>query len=517
MRWLAAGEALPTTVASGALGQVRSWAWVDRALAVITSPDTVCTPRAEAAYATLHEAVRERRAELDEAFAARLAAWSPAAGPTEDLLLVENVLERVARPLSDQAVPLIIVIDGMSAAVACGLAEDIADMRIWDEVGRRADGREGALSVLPSVTTFSRTSLLCGALHAGSQAEERAGFATFWHGRPAVLFHKADLAAGPGARLSATVNAALGDPSTVVGVILNTIDNALRDGKPGSTPTWQLRDVTYLRELLTAAASAGRPVILTSDHGHVLDQGEGIHPAASEAARHREGTPAEGEVLITGPRMLASGGGTVVLPWDERIRYTARKAGYHGGASLAEVVAPVMVFVPAGAPVPRGWARYGTPSLHEPPWWNPATGPALADGSAPPARPTTQPRKAARRPADGTGTLFTETDIPLAVSLGVRVTASMLYAAQRAFVRKSPGDPEVAAVIDALDQAGGKLPVTALSTVAGRPPFRMAGYLAQLGRLLNVDGYAVIGVTDKGRTVELNGVLLREQFLGGSG
>jgi hypothetical protein len=113
--------------------------------------------------------------------------------------------------------------------------------------------------------------------------------------------------------------------------------------------------------------------------------------------------------------------------------------------------------------------------------------------------------------------LFTEDDIPLSASLGARVTACMLYTAQRAFVRKAPGDPEVAVVIDALDQAGGKLPVTALSTVAGQPPFRMAGYLAQLGRLLNVDGYAVIGVTDEGRTAELNAVLLREQFLGGSG
>jgi PglZ domain len=518
MRWLAAGEASPTTVAGGVLGQVRSWAWVDRALAVITSPDTTRTPRAGAAYAALHEAVRERRAEMDEAFASRLAAWSPAAGPTADLLLVENVLERVVRPLCDQTVPLVIIVDGMSAAVAYALSEEIAAMRIWDEVGRHADGREGALTALPSATMFSRTSLLCGRLQSGTQAEERAGFAAFWHGRPAALFHKADLPAGPGARLSATVSAALGEPSTVVGVVLNTIDDALRDGKPGSTPTWRLRDVTYLWELLTAAAGAGRPVILTSDHGHVLDQGEGIHRAAAESARHREGTPAEGEVLIGGPRMLAGRGGAVVLPWDERIRYTARKAGYHGGASLAEVVTPVLVFVPAGASIPRGWARYSTPSLHEPSWWNPVTGPGAATSVPPvPSRPATPPRKAARRPDAGTGTLFTEADIPVAASLGARVTASMLYTAQCAFVRKAPGNAEVAAVIDALDQARGKLPVTALSTVAGQPPFRMAGYLAQLGRLLNVDGYAVIGVTDEGRTAELNAVLLREQFLGGSG
>ncbi|MGH3402777.1 MAG: BREX-2 system phosphatase PglZ [Streptosporangiaceae bacterium] len=112
-RWLAAREPAPVTVAAGVAGQVRSWAWADRALALITSPDTAGSPQAAVAYAAVHRSVRERRAELDQAFAARLAAWSPAAGPTGDLVLAENVLERVARPLADRAAPLIIVVDGM--------------------------------------------------------------------------------------------------------------------------------------------------------------------------------------------------------------------------------------------------------------------------------------------------------------------------------------------------------------------------------------------------------------------
>ena len=520
VRWLAAGEAPPATVAGGVLGQVRSWAWADRALAVITSPDTTRTPRAQAAYAALHEAVRERRSALDEAFAGRLAAWSPAAGPTGDLLLMENVLERIARPLASQAAPLVIVVDGMSAAVAYAIADDIAAMRIWDETGRHEDGREGALAVLPSATTFSRTSLLSGKLLAGSQGEEQAGFAAFWHGRATALFHKADLPAGPGARLSANVHAALGDPSTVVGVVLNTIDDALRDGKKGSAPTWRLGDVSYLPDLLAAAASAGRPVVLTSDHGHVLDRGEGIHPAAGESARYRQGTAGEGEVEVSGPRVLTNGS-VAVLPWDERIRYTPRRAGYHGGAALAEVVVPVLVFVPSGTPLPKGWARYSTPSLHEPSWWNPSTqaGQPAITGTGAAARPATsaQSRKSGKQLVADADALFTADDIPVPAPLGAQVIASPLYEAQRAFVRKAPDDAEVAGIIDALAGAGGKLPVTSVATLAGQPPFRMAGYLTQLGRLLNVDGYAVIGVTDEGRTADLNTALLREQFLGGGG
>ena len=526
-RWLATADAAPATVAEGALRQVRCWAWADRALALIKTADTTRTPRVRAAYAALYEAVREQRAGLDEAFAQRLASWSPVAGPTGDLLLAENLLERIARPLAERRAPLIIVLDGMSAAVACELAEEITASRIWTEAGRHPDGREGALAVLPSATTFSRTSLLCGQLRAGSQPEERAGFAAFWRGRKSALFHKAGLAAGPGAVLNEDVQAVIGDAGTVVGVVLNTIDDALRDGREGSTPVWRLDDITYLRELLAAAAGAGRPVILTSDHGHILDQGEGIHPVQSDSARYRQGQPGDGEVLLSGPRVL-SAGGTAVLPWDERIRYAPRKAGYHGGASLAEVIIPVLAFVPAGSPCPKGWTLYDNPVLHEPAWWNPdaASGrpDAASQAAAMPAGQASRARKPARRPPVQEDALFSASEVGAGearsgagagqVTLGARVVASERFAAQRAFVRKAPADAAVAAIIDGLSAAGGKLPVTSVAGLAGQAPFRMAGYLAQLGRLLNVDGYPVIGDADGGRTVELNAALLTEQFLG---
>jgi len=526
-RWLATADAAPATVAEGALRQVRCWAWADRALALIKTADTTRTPRVRAAYAALYEAVREQRAGLDQAFAQRLASWSPVAGPTDDLLLAENLLERIARPLAERRAPLIIVLDGMSAAVACELAEEITASRIWTEAGRHPDGREGALAVLPSATTFSRTSLLCGQLRAGSQPEERAGFAAFWRGRKSALFHKAGLAAGPGAVLNEDVQAVIGDAGTVVGVVLNTIDDALRDGREGSTPVWRLDDITYLRELLAAAAGAGRPVILTSDHGHILDQGEGIHPVQSDSARYRQGQPGDGEVLLSGPRVL-SAGGTAVLPWDERIRYAPRKAGYHGGASLAEVIIPVLAFVPAGSPCPKGWTLYDNPVLHEPAWWNPdaASGrpDAASQAAAMPAGQASRARKPARRPPVQEDALFSASEVGAGearsgagagqVTLGARVVASERFAAQRAFVRKAPADAAVAAIIDGLSAAGGKLPVTSVAGLAGQAPFRMAGYLAQLGRLLNVDGYPVIGDADGGRTVELNAALLTEQFLG---
>jgi hypothetical protein len=64
-------------------------------------------------------------------------------------------------------------------------------------------------------------------------------------------------------------------------------------------------------------------------------------------------------------------------------------------------------------------------------------------------------------------------------------------------------------------QAGGRLTIAEAASAAGESPVRMSGYLAHVTRLLNVDGYRVLGTTDEGRTVELNMQLLRQQFLGG--
>jgi hypothetical protein len=90
-------------------------------------------------------------------------------------------------------------------------------------------------------------------------------------------------------------------------------------------------------------------------------------------------------------------------------------------------------------------------------------------------------------------------------------------AAQRQLLRRAPADQGIAALIDALIAAGGRLTLNEAATAAGESPVRMSGYLAQVTRLLNVDGYAVLQQTDAGRTVELNTQLLKDQFLASHG
>ena len=546
-RWLAASEEPTATLRDAATSMLRSWAWADRALAAISRADTSRVPRLAEAYANLWDQVRARRARLDRAFASKLATWTEGSSATDGLLLVENLMDRVARPLASQRPPVVVVLDGMTAAIGCELAEELTGRGGWLEAGRRPDGREPAIATIPSVTFISRTSLLTGELQAGGQAEERVGFAAFWGRRKSRLFHKADLTPGPGQALAAEVRAAIADPETVVGVVLNVIDDTLDKSKPGGPAHWTVETVTYLRPVLDEARRGGRPVILTADHGHVLEWGhslDGGQPASSarsDSARYRIGKPGAGEIVIRGPRVLIAEA-EVVAAVDETIRYTPRKAGYHGGAAPAEVVIPAITLLPSESLLPPGWFAYDAGG-HAPAWWDP---PASTGQSLPAANAQSTPGGSAARSGgprrsgrpttapDDNGALFGVAEAagvaPAvsgaeratghgaasagATSLGVRVVASPRMAVQRQFLRRAPDDASIAALIDGLAHAGGRLTITETASIAVESPVRMSGYLAQVTRLLNVDGYPVLQTTDGGRTVELNVPLLRQQFLG---
>ena len=152
------------------------------------------------------------------------------------------------------------------------------------------------------------------------------------------------------------VRDAILDPDTVVGIVLNTIDDALDKGKQGPGH-WTAEAVRYLGPVLDEARRASRPVILTADHGHVLDRGARPDKAGqagagqSDFARYRFGTPGPGEVAVHGPRVIV-GGGELVAAVDEGIHYTPKRAGYHGGASPAEVVVPVITLLPSESLAP---------------------------------------------------------------------------------------------------------------------------------------------------------------------
>jgi hypothetical protein len=176
---------------------------------------------------------------------------------------------------------LLIVLDGMSAAIAAELGEQLRQH--WAEYdplpgAKDSPRRRGMAAALPTVTAISRTSLFAGRLMTGSQREEQSICAghSFWGGQDVVLFHKHDLRAEYGGDVFGheLYEAVTGDRSHVA-VVLNTIDDRLAKERKLGDGAWRLSEVGGLRELLRLAAAQGRAVILTSDHGHVTDQTPG--------------------------------------------------------------------------------------------------------------------------------------------------------------------------------------------------------------------------------------------------
>lgn len=544
------GADTPTTAHQWIQAHVHHTGWVDRAASGIWHTGTQI-PELHQALETLYRRVRAWRALVDAEFARVVNRWNSNHAPSDTQPRAENLLAQFVRPLAAERAPLVVVLDGMSVEVAVQLAEEINARGRLAEIGRataQTASREGALATVPSTTNCSRASLLTGSLTVGKQDKERAGFTKLWETsafkrRQAVLYHQRDLESGAGLHLPLKVQEALDDTKTVVGVVLNTIDDALAKGREGNSQTWDLHHVGKLGTLLDAAARAGRPVVLTSDHGHVWDRGDGVKTQPGESARYRTGEAGSGEVVATGDRVLL-GDGRLVVPHREDIRYTDRKEGYHGGFSAAEMVIPVLVFLPAPDPAPKGWERLA-PGQTEPAWWsrpldgtrvpaasasvdNTARGGASAVApQAPSAAGKTAgtPGKVAgggrsRRQSapEQTPALFGD-DAVAPRTLGTKVTESAQFEFSRKRVAKAPSAEEIAAVIDvlaAVEETHPRLPVGVVARAAGKPEaaHRAARFVKMVSKVLNVEAYPVLTLHDGERNAELNTALLQQQFLG---
>ena len=443
-------------------------------------------------------------------------------------------------PLALDAPVLLLVLDGMSAGVG---TEVIASV-----LARSGDGwaeallpgqnrRAAALAVLPTLTEVSRASLLCGELRTGGQDAERRGYdaLTRAHRLPgAALFHKKPLDSSRlGFAVADDVAAAIADVTgrPLVTCVLNTIDDALDRSDPGGTD-WGTDAVKHLAPLLDRARHAGRIVVLTADHGHIVERRQGTqraYPGISSGRSRAATEPAgDGEVLVTGPRVLRHDG-RAVLAVDEHLRYGPLKAGYHGGAAPAEAVVPVAVLVPGA--VPEDVSLLLAPP-QEPAWWIDPVAPAAAGRDRrrpPPARPRRPAADYRRRPQDTAPTLFDEPDTepaPAAAGPGgpapgrqrspvpAAVLKSAAYAAQKKIAgRVSVTDDQIRGLLDALVAAPGHRLVPAQAAAAlAVSPVMLRGAVLHVQRLLNVEGYPVLRVDADGATVILDEALLREQF-----
>ena len=561
LRFVALPVPEPTDLAATIAGHRESGSWVDAAVndAFVGSDRPAL---AEVAHRVVHR-IRRQRTEQDLAAARLIAAGgtyrSAVSVSAPPLLMIEDVLDHVLLPLSTatasesfpgvaSAAPtrspvLLIVADGMSAAAANDVLLDI-DRRhaaTWLQADLDVHGQaRAALVAFPSVTRFSRCSLLSGRISAGDQRVESRNFGDWLSAhslgsRDQTLFHKADIeAVSSGHALPQAVRQAIDDTihRPVVACVLNAIDDALDRSDPIGT-RWTTAALHPLDALLHAAARVGRIVVLTSDHGHVVERreqpsrqrGQGLSarwrpaPGASSAQVTVEGD----EILLEGNR-VATDGGRAILAVSEQIRYSrGLKAGYHGGAALAEVVVPIAILVPGEIPTELPLTASGP---RVPPWWV-GTDPRPTTEQAPEEWPAPRTRRPAVIETPAEPGLFAAEAVtgpepsnpparpgrPTRPGRADPVQRLLETDAFRGNHQRFAGQlaaDQIGALLRTLIVAGGSVNRPRAAASLGVAERRLSGVLAVIGQVLNIDGVVVIG--QSGSEVRLSEASLYEQF-----
>ena len=520
VRWLRGVEpsATPTVFPDLMDAYHRDGGFIDWARNRVRETDV--SPALQLAYTRILEQVDARMAGMEKQFAEKLSEWTRSGHQSRRFFPVEEVLARVVVPVAKDRPVLLLVLDGMSVAVFRQILSDI-ERQGWTEMASDVLGLPSpVLAALPSVTQVSRRALFLGRLEPGGAGTEKGEFAgndllfqsTGGQNRPR-LFLKGDLQEEGGGGLSSQVRDALGDRKCrVVGVVVNAIDDHLDSGDQ-VVFNWSVERIKPLRELLKLAADAERTVLLTSDHGHVLDFGSRQINVGAELKgdRHRptDGPPMVGETAFEGDRVeKALGQRRVVLAWDTTVRYGTKKRGYHGGANPQEMVVPLAVLAGPGTAPTDGWREVAP---YEPLWWgsgDPGTGSGEARDAATAAKKVPE----AVRGLD----LFEQAAAAKAQSTRPWVDAlldSHLYAEQSKLAVRGAPPPEVMAkLLGALESRGGSIMRAALAQVLGLPLFRIDGLVQNVSRILNVDGYEVISFDRGAETIVLNITLLKTQF-----
>lgn len=336
---------------------VADGSFVDRARHSIARGDGN-QPLAQA-YQQLYRKVTEHRELQNEQFGKLLANWTELGSVGDGVLLIEEVVEKVVAKIAQHERVLLIVMDGMSYAVFHELIEDI-HVRGWRMLApKNTEWPLPVIAALPTVTEASRTSLLCGRLATGNSSTEVTGFkinpalAKFKPGP--VLFHKGNLTTAGSSDLAHDVIREIeSERRKVVGVVVNAIDDHLAKGEQTNIP-WTLHHLPALEHLLRSAWDSGRVVILTSDHGHILERDTTYQKLESgERYRVDDGAPQKDELLISGARVLLLPDHRMIAPWAENVRYGKKKHGYHGGISPQECIVPLAILTHGNVEI-KGW------------------------------------------------------------------------------------------------------------------------------------------------------------------
>lgn len=493
------------TAASGDLvdDYLKHGAWEDWARRCLrgTRPELLAR-----AVSKLLDRIEERRMDQDRQFATQLAQAAAHASPMPRLLPIESALSTLVAPLAAQFPVTWIVLDGMSWDVYLALTSTLAEQG-WESWQPATDAPSSVLATVPSVTECSRASLLAGLLLRGPAANEKSAFEAHpllrRSGRgshPPRLLHKAQM--DERQQLSVEASKLLADPDQrVVGIVINAIDDALAKSEQMRID-WDLESIPLLASVLDQSRLAGRVVLLSSDHGHVLERHSEYRRANdSERWRAAGAEPGDGEIRIGGARVRALVGSDIIVPWTERLRYANKKNGYHGGVTRQEMLVPFGIWT-----FSRSLGENYVPQLqNRPHWWEDDGHPSVRE-----APPTRAARQAPRLPQMPQPDLFSA---PRATRWVDQLLASPTLARQREKIgRLALDDERLRTLLDCIDERGGRVSLDQLAAAVQLPMLRMRGVVSTLQRMVNLDGFQVIAVEQATNTVSIDLALLRTQF-----
>lgn len=522
-RWLLSPMPSGTSLTDSVEWQADEGAYVDWARFRLLGGDELT--ELSDAYVACRQEVIARRNAFARPFAEALVQWN-AQTPSDSgrIVPLERVLDKVLSPIAAAQPTLLLVMDGLSNSIFRELFARVAGQG-WLELVPGTLGKPFVgVAAVPTITEVSRATLLCGHLTIGTQAQEKPGFAAhaglLTHSRPEhppKVFHKGDLS--DAGSLAAEVRAALANQhQRVVAVVYNAVDDHL-NGPDQLNQRWALEDLRLLLPLLREAREARRAVVITADHGHLLEDGTTQVPGGeSDRWRLSKTAASPQEVAISGGRVVTGdGSNAVVCLWGESSRYAGRKNGYHGGLSPQEITVPLSVFVPSGASLP-GW----TPAPpNQPDWWelSPIL-PAQKQASVVVPQPGSARKKQVQ--TETQPGLFAPVELP-SLEPALREAAandwiggllsSPIYASQRQLAaRVALPDDKMRLLLEALAERGGKLSRSALANRLALAEVRIGGLLSAVRRVLNVDQAAVLTVDETAGSVDLNIPLLQQQF-----
>ncbi len=467
-------------------------------------------PQLTRAYREILAPVDALREEQNKRFGSALVEWTRRG--ENALFRVEDLIPEVVAPLAKKQRVLFLVLDGLSLAIHQELASAFSQQGFLEAVPSNSVKPHFAIAGLPTITEWSRRLLLVGREQAVASAGEEVGFrnhpALSEHNTTAtqpVLFLKGSLSERDGIGLSEEVRRAIHEKRPVVGVVVNAIDDHLLKGDQLNMG-WSIERVPLLQQLLAAAIAADRVVVMTSDHGHIIEHNtETIRQEGSDRYRSNQGTPESRELEVKGERVAPFASGGFIAPWSERIIYTSRKNGYHGGISPQEVLVPLAVLAQEKN-LPAGWVGV---AQRLPDWW-------FAGGAASETKKPTQSTPVPAVAKEVTGLpLFDPRTIPTSTEadwIWVLLKSDVFKSQLSLAGRVAPSAEIIRKILEAIEERGGSVLLVALSSRTGVPEFRLPGILSNLRRILNVEGYPVLSIDDSSRTVRLNRELLKSQF-----